>query len=146
MYMITSSLQKIKKRINDKSYISVYSVTARRVQSRGEGTLKMGENVKFFENRRKFQINFLLNLENFRWIFSKFGGFQTDFLSNLEKILVVLSPEIGESCHQKAEGGIPPHPPRSHRRCIYEFHNIQYLFNYLCLSFANILNIDEDIC
>jgi hypothetical protein len=33
-----------------------------------------------------------------------------DFLSNLEKILVVLSPEIGESCHQKAEGGYH-HPP-----------------------------------
>jgi hypothetical protein len=34
-----------------------------------------------------------------------------DFLSNLEKISVVFSPEIGESCHQKAEGGIPPIPP-----------------------------------
>jgi hypothetical protein len=34
-----------------------------------------------------------------------------DFLSNLEKILVVLSPEIGESYFQKAEGGIPPSPP-----------------------------------
>ncbi len=34
-----------------------------------------------------------------------------DFLSNLEKILVVLSPEIGESCHQKGEGGYLPSPP-----------------------------------
>jgi hypothetical protein len=32
-----------------------------------------------------------------------------DFLANLEKIL--LSPEIGESYFQKAEGGIPPIPP-----------------------------------
>jgi hypothetical protein len=31
-----------------------------------------------------------------------------DFLSNLEKILVVLSPEIGESYFQKAEGGNTP--------------------------------------
>jgi hypothetical protein len=39
-----------------------------------------------------------------------------DFLSNLEKILVVLSPEIGESSFQKAEGRIPPILPRSRRR------------------------------
>jgi hypothetical protein len=40
-----------------------------------------------------------------------------DFLSNLEKILVVLSPEIGESSFQKNRGGIPPSPPpRSRRR------------------------------
>jgi hypothetical protein len=32
------------------------------------------------------------------------------FLSTLEKILVVLSPEIGETCHQKAERGYPPPP------------------------------------
>jgi hypothetical protein len=31
-----------------------------------------------------------------------------DFLSNLEKILGVLSPEIGESYFQKAEGGNTP--------------------------------------
>jgi hypothetical protein len=34
-----------------------------------------------------------------------------DFLSNLEKVLVILSPEIGESYFQKAEGRIPPKPP-----------------------------------
>jgi hypothetical protein len=33
-----------------------------------------------------------------------------DFLSNLEKILVVLSLEMGESYFRKAEG-VLPHPP-----------------------------------
>ncbi len=113
----------------------------------------MRENVKFFENRRKFQMNFLPNSEDFRWIFSKIqrifywifsqnqrildgfshkfgefqmdflliqrildevspksGGFQTIFLPKSEKILVMLSPEIRESCHQKSEGGIPSIP------------------------------------
>ncbi len=40
-----------------------------------------------------------------------------DFLSNLEKILVVLSPEIGESYFQKAEGSSLPTSPRSRCPC-----------------------------
>jgi hypothetical protein len=40
-----------------------------------------------------------------------------NFPANLEKIL--LSPELGESYFQKAEGGIPPSPPRSRRRCVH---------------------------
>jgi hypothetical protein len=47
-------------------------------------------------------MNFLPNSKDF---------FLTDFLSNLENILVVISPEIGESCHQKAEGGYSPISP-----------------------------------
>jgi hypothetical protein len=38
-----------------------------------------------------------------------------DFLSNLEKILVVLSSEIGESYFQKTEEGFPHTLPRSRR-------------------------------
>jgi len=30
----------------------------------------------------------------------------------------MLSPEIRESCHQKAEGGIPSTFPRSRRHCV----------------------------
>jgi hypothetical protein len=51
-----------------------------------------------------------------------------DFLSNLEKILVVLSPEIGESCHQKAEGGDTPHPPTARAaadRDIFHIHTLE---------------------
>jgi hypothetical protein len=53
----------------------------------------------------------------------KIGQTLRHFLPKSEKILVVLSPEIRESCRQKAEEGIPPSPPRSRRR-------------WLCLIFS----------
>jgi hypothetical protein len=70
-------------------------------------------------------MNFLPNPEDFRCIFlsggaknleqeegehflPKIGETLRHFLPKSEKILVVLSPEIRESCHQKAEGRIPP--------------------------------------
>ncbi len=59
----------------------------------------------------EFQMDFLLIQRILGEFFLKFGGFLADFLSNLENILVVLSPEIGESCHQKAEGRYLPSPP-----------------------------------
>ncbi len=40
----------------------------------------------------------------------KIGETLRHFLPKSEKILVVLSPEMRESCHQKAEGDTP-HPP-----------------------------------
>jgi hypothetical protein len=51
-----------------------------------------------------------------------------DLLANLEKIL--LSPEIGESYFQKAEGGYP-HPPRSRRRCTNPPFCFDYFFSIL---------------
>jgi hypothetical protein len=46
------------------------------------------------------------------YFFPKIGETLRHFLPKSEKILVVLSPEMRESCHQKAEGrGISPFPP-----------------------------------
>ncbi len=41
----------------------------------------------------------------------KIGETLRHFLQKSEKIWVVLSPEIRESYHQKAEGGYPPSAP-----------------------------------
>ncbi len=54
--------------------------------------------IYFYENRRKCSSDFPSTLENFKWIFSQ----------NRRKFY---SPEIGESCYQKAAGGCPPPPP-----------------------------------
>ncbi len=58
-----------------------------------------------------------------------------DFLPKSEKILVILSPEIEESCYQKAEGDSPPPPPTPRARAATESVALsQYDYIYLTIE------------
>ncbi len=99
-----------------------------------------GENLRdiFSQNQRKLEKYFSPKTgESFRAFSSKSQrNFEIFFSQNLIKLWKIFTLNIGESGHQKAEGGIPPSFPRSRRRCdshktLKTIHDSSTLFDWI---------------